>query len=228
VRSARSALRCALLTTTAAGVLAVPVAATVLAQSPMEAAAAANLPGSEVAYDVNVDLAAYHSATDAAVGAQMAVATMQVAAEQAAAAQAAAAQAAEQAAVEKAAADRLAEEQAAQERASRSRRTEPAPAPSGDPRSIARALLAARGQSSQFGCLDKLWTRESDWLTTADNPTSSAYGIPQALPGSKMASAGADWRTSAQTQITWGLSYIASRYGSPCAAWSQSQSHNWY
>ncbi|WP_372728669.1 lytic transglycosylase domain-containing protein [Nocardioides sp.] len=99
----------------------------------------------------------------------------------------------------------------------------------GDPRTIARALLGDFGFSSdQFGCLDSLWTRESNWSTTADNPTSSAYGIPQALPGSKMASAGSDWATNPVTQITWGLGYIQDRYGSPCSAWGHSQSVGWY
>ncbi|HWJ10288.1 MAG TPA: lytic transglycosylase domain-containing protein [Nocardioides sp.] len=98
-----------------------------------------------------------------------------------------------------------------------------------DPRDIARALLPEFGFSSdQFGCLDSLWTRESGWSTTADNPSSSAYGIPQALPGSKMASAGSDWATNPATQIRWGLGYIQSRYGSPCSAWGHSESHNWY
>ncbi len=98
---------------------------------------------------------------------------------------------------------------------------------SGDPRSIARAKLAARGWSGQFSCLDSLWTRESGWRTTAANP-SGAYGIPQALPGSKMASAGSDWRTNPATQIDWGLGYIASQYGSPCGAWSHFQSAGSY
>jgi hypothetical protein len=98
-----------------------------------------------------------------------------------------------------------------------------------DPRTIARALLAEFGFSeSQFGCLDSLWERESKWNVYADNPNSSAYGIPQALPGSKMASAGADWATNPVTQIRWGLGYIEDRYGSPCGAWSHSQSNGWY
>jgi hypothetical protein len=98
-----------------------------------------------------------------------------------------------------------------------------------DPRTIARALLAEFGFSeSQFGCLDSLWERESHWNVYADNPSSSAYGIPQALPGSKMASAGADWATNPVTQIRWGLGYIEDRYGSPCGAWAHSQSHGWY
>ena len=98
-----------------------------------------------------------------------------------------------------------------------------------DPRTIARALLAEFGFSEdQFGCLDSLWERESHWNVYADNPSSSAYGIPQALPGSKMASAGEDWATNPITQIRWGLGYIEDRYGSPCGAWGHSQSHGWY
>jgi hypothetical protein len=97
-----------------------------------------------------------------------------------------------------------------------------------DPQDIARALLSTYGWSeSQFGCLDSLWTRESNWNLHAANP-SGAYGIPQALPGSKMASAGPDWQNNAVTQIKWGLGYIAERYGSPCGAWAHSQGHGWY
>lgn len=98
-----------------------------------------------------------------------------------------------------------------------------------DPRAIARALLGEFGfADSQFNCLDLLWIRESNWRWNADNPTSSAYGIPQALPGSKMATAGADWETNPETQIRWGLGYIKNRYGSPCAAWDHSQRVGWY
>jgi len=98
-----------------------------------------------------------------------------------------------------------------------------------DPRMIAQALLAEFGWSQdQFGCLDSLWTRESNWNVHADNPNSSAYGIPQALPGSKMASAGDDWATNPVTQIRWGLGYIQDRYGSPCGAWGHSQSQGFY
>jgi len=98
-----------------------------------------------------------------------------------------------------------------------------------DPRDIGRALLAEFGFSSdQFGCLDSLWTRESGWNIYADNPSSSAYGIPQSLPGSKMASAGSDWATNPVTQIRWGLGYIQDRYGSPCGAWGHSESNGWY
>ncbi len=98
-----------------------------------------------------------------------------------------------------------------------------------DPRDVARALLSEFGFSSdQFGCLDSLYMRESGWNVYADNPSSSAYGIPQALPGSKMSSAGADWATNPVTQIRWGLGYIQDRYGSPCGAWGHSQAVGWY
>ena len=80
----------------------------------------------------------------------------------------------------------------------------------------------------QHSCLVNLWNRESGWRHTADNPTSSAYGIPQALPGSKMASAGADWRTNPETQIKWGLKYIKNRYETPCGAWSAFKKKGWY
>lgn len=82
--------------------------------------------------------------------------------------------------------------------------------------------------ASQFECLNKLWERESNWRHTADNPKSSAYGIPQALPGSKMASEGSDWETNPKTQIRWGLRYIDSRYSNPCNAWQHFTKKNWY
>ncbi len=101
--------------------------------------------------------------------------------------------------------------------------------PSGDPRSIARALMGRYGFSAeQFGCLDALWVKESGWNHRATNPSSGAYGIPQSLPATKMASAGSDWRTNPTTQIRWGLNYIKERYGSPCSAWAHSQRTNWY
>jgi hypothetical protein len=103
------------------------------------------------------------------------------------------------------------------------------PAASGSPRQIAEAMLGSFGWwSSQFSCLDPLWEHESRWSVTAANPGSGAFGIPQALPGSRMASAGPDWQTSAATQITWGLRYIRDTYGSPCAAWSHAQATGWY
>lgn len=99
----------------------------------------------------------------------------------------------------------------------------------GDPRTVAKALLPEFGfGADQFTCLDSLYSGESGWRVNADNPYSSAYGIPQALPGSKMASAGPDWATNPATQIRWGLGYIADRYGTPCGAWGFKQSHGWY
>jgi hypothetical protein len=98
-----------------------------------------------------------------------------------------------------------------------------------DPRDIARALLPQFGFSAdQFSCLDQLYNGESGWRVDADNPSSSAYGIPQALPGSKMASAGADWATNPETQIRWGLGYIRDSYGSPCGANDFKLGHGWY
>jgi hypothetical protein len=99
----------------------------------------------------------------------------------------------------------------------------------GDPRDIARVLMAGFGfGADQFGCLDSLWTRESNWNPSAHNASSGAHGIPQALPGSKMASAGPNWESDPATQIRWGLGYIQDRYGSPCGAWGHSESHGWY
>jgi hypothetical protein len=81
---------------------------------------------------------------------------------------------------------------------------------------------------NQFSCLVKLWNRESNWRWNATNKSSGAYGIPQSLPATKMASAGADWRTNPDTQIRWGLGYISGRYGNPCAALAHSDRRGWY
>ncbi len=103
------------------------------------------------------------------------------------------------------------------------------PATSGSAQQIALAMLASYGwSSSQFACLDPLWEHESGWNVYASNPGSGAYGIPQALPGSKMASAGPDWESDATTQIRWGLNYIQATYGSPCAAWAHEEATGWY
>lgn len=94
---------------------------------------------------------------------------------------------------------------------------------------IGEQLAASRGWTGeQWYCLYQLWQKESGWNTTSGNSSSGAYGIPQALPGGKMASAGADWATNPATQITWGLGYIAGRYSTPCGAWANSQSSGWY
>ena len=96
-------------------------------------------------------------------------------------------------------------------------------------RGIGQQIAADFGfTGNEFFCLDQLWTKESNWRTNAGNPTTGAYGIPQSLPGSKMASVGSDWRYNPATQITWGLGYIQGRYGTPCGAWAMSQSVGWY
>lgn len=96
-------------------------------------------------------------------------------------------------------------------------------------RAIGQDLAAKQGWTgSEWNCLNLLWNRESGWSHTADNPNSSAYGIPQALPGSKMSVMGADWATNPATQIRWGLAYVAGRYGTPCAAWAHSEDIGWY
>jgi hypothetical protein len=103
-----------------------------------------------------------------------------------------------------------------------------APPNPGSAQAIAYGLLSSYGfGTDQWGCLDDLWNEESGWRYNAYNP-SGAYGIPQALPGSKMASAGADWQTDPTTQINWGLQYIKNQYGSPCNAWGHEQTYGWY
>lgn len=128
------------------------------------------------------------------------------------------------------AAERAREQRAreqAEARASRGQQREPVY--SGDPRAIAQSMLGDYGwPASEFDCLDALWEQESSWDPNAENPSSGAYGIPQALPGSKMASAGGDWQSNPATQIEWGLGYIQDRYGSPCGAWEHSQANGWY
>lgn len=94
--------------------------------------------------------------------------------------------------------------------------------------SEAKALAEQLVPVSQFACFDDIITRESSWNIHAVNPSSGAYGLPQALPGDKMGSIASDWRDDAVTQIKWAISYMDGRYGSPCAAWSFWQAHNWY
>jgi hypothetical protein len=156
-----------------------------------------------------------------------------------AAAAAAAAEAAAQAAAEQAAAEEAAAEQAAAASAAQQAQAAPqassAPAPSAPSnpsgaQAIARDMMSARygWGEDQFGCLVSLWNKESGWNANAYNASSGATGIPQALPGSKMASAGSDWATNPATQISWGLGYISGTYGTPCAAWNKSQAVGWY
>jgi hypothetical protein len=152
----------------------------------------------------------------------------QAAARQAALRQQAAKLAARRAAAQ-AAADQAVQQQAQQQQAQPSQATSAPAVPSGSAQQIAMGMLGSYGWSSgQFSCLDSLWNEESGWNVYATNPSSGAYGIPQALPGSKMASAGPDWQTDAATQIRWGLTYIQSLYGSPCGAWAHEEADGWY
>jgi LysM repeat protein len=98
------------------------------------------------------------------------------------------------------------------------------------PTTVAGIQAAARSlvPSGQFSCFSSIVQRESGWNPRATNPSSGAYGLMQALPGSRMASVGADWRTNPLTQLKWGLNYMNERYGSPCQAWNFWQAHNWY
>jgi hypothetical protein len=108
----------------------------------------------------------------------------------------------------------------------------PAPAScgvySGNRKTGCAMVLAHGWDLQQMACLDKLWTKESGWNEKARNKSSGAYGIPQAYPASKLASAGSDWQTNPATQIKWGIGYIDGRYGTPCKAWSTSQSTGSY
>jgi hypothetical protein len=99
----------------------------------------------------------------------------------------------------------------------------------GSAQSIAYNMMASFGfnPATFFGCLKDIWDRESGWRYDAENP-SGAYGIPQALPGSKMSSAGPDWANNAETQIRWGLGYIRDRYGSACKAWAFEEANGYY
>ncbi|MCX5209145.1 lytic transglycosylase domain-containing protein [Kitasatospora sp. NBC_00240] len=96
------------------------------------------------------------------------------------------------------------------------------------PASSAQALAAQIVPANQLASFKQIVAHESSWNVTATNASSGAYGLVQALPGSKMASAGADWKTNPATQIKWGLNYMNERYGSPNAAWAFWQTHHWY
>ncbi|WP_405596947.1 transglycosylase SLT domain-containing protein [Streptomyces sp. NBC_01410] len=100
-----------------------------------------------------------------------------------------------------------------------------APSQTGPAKAIAQQMIK---DDAQFECFSNIVSHESGWDSNASNPSSGAYGLVQALPGSKMASAGADWKTNPKTQIEWGLDYMNERYGSPCGAWSAWQSQGWY
>jgi hypothetical protein len=92
----------------------------------------------------------------------------------------------------------------------------------------AQAIAQQMMPSDQFQCFSNIVNHESGWNPSATNSSSGAYGLVQALPGNKMASAGADWQTNPATQIKWGLNYMKERYGSPCGAWNFWQQNSWY
>jgi hypothetical protein len=194
------------------------------------------------------DAAAQAAADKAAADKAAADAAAKAAADKAAAEKAAAAKAA----ADKAAADAAAQRAAAAAAANRDQQRQPlptatatqtpAPAPTSTPTTpstpkpttptgsygSAYAIAQSMVPSGQFACFSNIIERESGWNVHATNPSSGAYGLGQALPGSKMASAGSDWENNPTTQIKWVLSYMDSRYGSPCGAWSFWQAHNWY
>ena len=199
--------------------------------TPASAAAAPDAAGSTLLADVPSGIEAQAASDNISLqaDAQQAAATaaQQKAADEAArlaAAHAATAKSnAEKAAAAKVAAAAKAKaeaQQAAADRASLAQTYAP-----GTVQALAESII---GNATQFGCFSNIVKRESGWDYTATNASSGAYGLVQALPGSKMASAGADWRTNPATQIKWGLSYMDSRYGSPCGAWSFWQAHSWY
>jgi len=136
---------------------------------------------------------------------------------------------------------RLADEAASRKKSESTRKPPPATTPvfpgpipascnvfSGNRKTGCAIMISQGFKIEQFTCLDKLWARESGWNHRARNNSSGAYGIPQALPGPKMKSAGADWETNPATQIKWGMGYIKGRYGTPCKAWEHSENVGWY
>jgi len=174
--------------------------------------------------------AAAKKAADAKTAAAKAAAAKKAAAKVTAARNAAAKAAAISQA--KAAAAKAAKAKAAAAKAKAAKAKAAAPAAVNDPagaQAYAASKLGSYGWSAnQMQCLKRLWTKESEWRTTATNPSSGAYGIVQSLPAEKMASSGADYRTNYRTQINWGLGYIKERYGSPCGALNFHLANNWY
>jgi hypothetical protein len=138
--------------------------------------------------------------------------------------------------ISKAAADLQAAAAAAQQKKAQTTTTAKTPAITvppvtpGSARDIARQMMLSMygWGDDQFACFDKIITQESGWNVSATNRSSGAYGIPQALPGSKMATAGADWQTNPATQIKWALGYVQGRYSTACGAWAFKSAHGWY
>jgi hypothetical protein len=219
-----STKRARVITAATAGTLTLATVASVAGLTLSSSAAAA---GTTDAYMTSDTVAVVHSDDGSTSTQQMAMFSkgraMQAEHQQVAAEKAAAAKAKAEA---KAEAAKAAKAKAA---ANAAVKAKAAATPSGTPQQIAQQMLGQYGwSSSQFSCLNPLWQQESRWSVTAENASSGAYGIPQALPGSQMATAGGDWHTNAATQIKWGLTYIQSRYGSPCGAEAHEQSAGWY
>ncbi|MFF2348351.1 transglycosylase SLT domain-containing protein [Kitasatospora sp. NPDC058115] len=202
----------------ATAALAVPDSGTAVAEAP-----AAAVVDTAAQAQAEADARAQADA-QAAAAAAAAQAQAQAQAEADAAAQAQAAAQAEAEAKAQADAKAKADAAAAASRSQERSALNSKPSYSGSPREIAAQIVPA----GQLQCFNNIVSRESSWNVTATNPSSGAYGLVQALPGSKMASAGSDWRTNPVTQIKWGLNYMNSRYGSPCGAWAFWQSHHWY
>lgn len=138
--------------------------------------------------------------------------------------------AAEKAEAAKKAAAKKEREEKAETKASRSSGRDAASFAPQSSYSVSQVQAMARQMvpGDQFQCFSNIVNHESTWNYKATNASSGAYGLVQALPGSKMSSAGADWQTNPATQIKWGLGYMNDRYGSPCGAWSFWQANNWY
>ncbi|MFB6893861.1 transglycosylase SLT domain-containing protein [Kitasatospora sp. NPDC056327] len=207
----------------ATAALAIPDSGTAVAETPVAAVAgtvgdlSADAQGAAAQAQAQAD-------ADAAAAAAQAQAEADAAAQAQAAAAAAAQAQAEAEAKAQADAKARADAEAAASRSQERSALNSKPVYSGSPREIAAQIVPA----GQLQCFNNIVARESSWNVTATNASSGAYGLVQALPGTKMASAGADWRTNPATQIKWGLTYMNSRYGSPCGAWAFWQSHHWY
>ncbi|GAB13724.1 hypothetical protein ARGLB_047_00740 [Arthrobacter globiformis NBRC 12137] len=201
--------------------------------SALPAPSAASIAPQSSSQDAAATKAAAAAKTAAAkTAAAKAAAAKAAAAKAAAARNAAAANAAAVAKANAAAAKAAAAKAAAAKAAAAARAKAAAPVALNDPagaQAYAASKLGSFGWSAdQMQCLKRLWTKESEWRTTATNASSGAYGIVQSLPAEKMATAGADYRTNYRTQINWGLDYIKERYGSPCGALNFHLAHNWY
>ncbi|MFC7219945.1 transglycosylase SLT domain-containing protein [Streptomyces polyrhachis] len=186
----------------------------------------ADMPAQQDATSQYVSIATQADAAADTAHAQARTALLESARKQAASDAEAKKEAAEKAAAEK----KAAEERAEQAKQAASRSSDGGDFSVQSSYTIAEVQAIARQMvpADQFQCFSNIVDHESGWRYTASNPSSGAYGLMQALPGSKMVSAGADWQTNPATQIEWGLDYMDSRYGGPCGAWNFWQNNHWY